>query len=88
MHGITSFRTLADILDLLQKVENIPETVLLDIYRSLMQYGDDINNITIKERMWQTAFTLQKIREQEAKEKVIENDQLIYMEKLIQDMDQ
>lgn len=72
-----------DTLELLQKVDKVPGQMLLEIYTSLIMYGDDMNNIKIKEKMWQTAYKLQLIREAEAKEKIIEDKELVAMEAAI-----
>lgn len=76
-----------DTLDLLKKVENVPEKLLVELYTSVIQYGDDMNNIKIKEKMGETSYKLQIIREAEAKEKVREEQELVHMEHMIASID-
>ncbi len=75
-----------DLLNLFIKVKNIPEQLLIETYIWLVEYWRDMNDIKIKEKMGRTAFILQKIWEQEAKEKVEEEEELKILEKIIDEL--
>lgn len=72
-----------DILLLLEKVEKVPEQMIVDLYTHIVEYGNDMNDIKIKEKIGETAYKLQLIWEEEAKDRVKEQEELLIMEKMI-----
>lgn len=76
-----------DVLDLLKKVEDVPVQLIIETYKSIILYGDDMNNIKIKEKMGKTAYKLKLIRQQEAKERLEEQGELKKMEEMIMNME-
>ncbi len=75
-----------DVLGLVQKVEHVPAKVLLEIYSWLIEYGRDMNDIKVKEKIWKTAFVLQKIWEAEAKSKIKDMEDLKVMEQMMEEI--
>lgn len=76
-----------EICSLFDSIKNIPDSILDEIYESIMRYGNDVHNTQIHQKMWKTAYKLKKIQEREAQDRIQDIKDLEALEKLLNSID-